>query len=159
MKQKIYNFKKRDGYIGDVKYSVSDYFNFYHTGIEKLIPDDMLMITERYNNERSEVLAYEFLGNENLSDTLLAINNDVYLWDSPYDNDMFEESVDVIYNYIKKVHKSDVDADTDAKFLEVAREHVNIDDSMLRNVIIPKKEQVQKINRIIKDKLKENEVS
>ena len=154
MKQKIYNFNKKVGKIGEVEYQVSDYFQFYHTGLETIIPDDMLMLTQRFNNVRSEVLAYQFLESENLSDTILAINNDVYLWDSPYDNDMYEESVDMFFEYIKKTHKTTVSSDLEIRFLEIAREHVEIDDNMLRNVIIPKKENLQKISRMLKDHLK-----
>lgn len=154
MKQKIYNFKKKKGFIGNVEYEVSDYFQFYHTGIETIIPDNMLVITQRHNNERSEVLAYELLDSANLSDTILALNNDVYLWDSPYDNDMFEEMVDITLNYIQRVYKTTMTPPVLYRFEEHARELVTEDDDMLRNVVLPKKEQVQKISRIIKDNLK-----
>ena len=145
---------KKIGVIGDVQYEVSDYFQFYHTGIEKLIPLDMLVITERNNAERSEVLAFEFLDSPDLSDTILALNNDVYLWDSPYDNDMFEGVIDVMMEYIKKEHKIALTPEVQARYEEIARDHVTIDDNMLRNVILPRKEYIQKIARIIKDELK-----
>lgn len=154
MKQKIYNFNKKDGYIGDVKYEVSDYFQFYHTGLETVIPDDMLVITQRHNNERSEVLAYELLESADLSDTILAINNDVYLWDSPYDNDMFEAVVDVIFTYIEKVYKTTMSDKERIRYQEIAREYVEADDTMLRNIIVPQKEEIQKVSRMLKDTLK-----
>ena len=159
MKQKVYNFKKKEGHLGDIKFNVSDYFEYYHTGLETLIPDDMLVITQRHNNERSEVLAYEFLESADLSDTLLALNNDAYLWDSPYDNDMFEGVIDVMMEYIKKVHKTPLTSQMETKYQEVIREHVTIDDDMLRSVILPKLDQIQRISRMIKDELKNKIVS
>ena len=154
MRQKIYNFDKKIGSLGDIKFEVSDYFQYYHTGIEELIVDDMLYITDRNNNERSEVLAYEFFESADLSDTILALNNDVYLWDTPYDNDMYETSIDLIMEYIKKKNKTRMNIDVEERYQEIARAHVSDDDSMLRSVIIPRQEYVQKISRVIKDYLK-----
>ncbi len=158
MKQKVYNFKKKDGCLGDAKFEVSDYFQFYHTGLETLISDDMLVITQRHNNERSEVIAYEFLETADLSDTILALNNDTYLWDSPYDNDMFEGMIDVMMDYIKKVHKTTLTSEVEERYSEAMREHVTIDDNMLRSIILPRREQIQKISRMIKDELRDKVV-
>ena len=49
-----------------------------------------------------------------------------------------------------------MDTDVESEYLEKMREHVTIDDDILRAVIIPKKDQVQKVSRIIKDHLKQN---
>ena len=158
MKPKIYDFKKRIGKFKDTEFTVSDYFQYYTTGLEDVIDSDMLMITERYNNERSEVLAYVFLGSEHLSDTLLALNNDVYLWDSPYDNNMMETVVDVTYDYIQKIYKTQFMPEEVEKYKEFSRELAETDDNMLRNIIIPKKEYMQRISRYLRDHMRSREV-
>lgn len=158
MKPKVYDFDKKIGKIGDIEFGVSDYFQWYTTGFEELIQDSMLMITERYNNERSEVLAYKLLGTADLSDTLLALNNDNYLWDSPYDNDMFETAIDTTFNYIKKINKTTMNRFQNDRFREISREIVTQDDDKLRDVIIPRKEYIQKISRVLKNYKRSREV-
>ncbi len=148
---KVYNFNKKIGQLGDIKFSIPDYFQWYTTGFESLISDDMLLITERYNNERSEVLAYKLLDNEHLSDTLIALNNDNYMWDSPYDSDMFEVSVDMVFKYIEKINKTKMNRHQNDKFQEISRDIVTLDDEELRYIIIPRKEYIQKISRIFKN--------
>lgn len=159
MKNKVYNFDKKQGYLGDIEFTVTDYFQYYHTGIEDLIPNEMLILTERYNNERSEVLAYQLLNSENLADTILAINNDVFLWDSPYDNDMFELNIDMIFRYIQKVNKSNMSQSETYRYQNIARQYVSQDDTMLRSVLVPKMESTQKIARILKDYLRNRKVT
>ena len=158
MKPKIYDFNKKVGKFNETEFTVADYFQYYTTGLENVIDSEMLMVTERHDNERSEVLSYVFLGSENLADTLLALNNDVFLWDSPYDNNMMETVVDVTFDFIKKTYKTHLKIEEVEKFKEFARELAETDDTMLRNVIIPKKEYLQRISRYLRDYIRSREV-
>jgi len=91
MKQTIYKFQPiknqlENDFKGEI-YEVRDYFEFYHTGIEQLpfLNEKMYFATNRLINERSEVITNAFFEDPDLSDVVLALNNDVYLWDAPFD--------------------------------------------------------------------------
>ncbi len=154
MNQRVYSFDKKEAKIGDSEFTCTDYFQYYTTGLEDIIDHNMLYVTERRNNERYEVLSHNLFNDADLSDMLLGLNNDVYLWDMPSGNDEFEHLVDVTYDYIQKVNKTKFPSEDIEQWKEIARQRVQDDDDAVRVVIIPKVSQVQKISRYFKDYFK-----
>jgi hypothetical protein len=109
MKTKVYNFNKRVSQLfheepGEVL-EYSDYFQWYTTGVEELVKtnDSFFIQTDRYEKEKTDALSYIFFNNENYSDMLLALNNDVFLWDMPVDASSLEISKNNYLNYIERL--------------------------------------------------------
>ena len=153
MRLKIYNFNKKQGSIGNTGYQVADYFQWYTTGLEDVPIPEQLFITERNNLERYENIAYDLFRNENLADFLVAMNNDTFLWNTPLDNDSFLDSIDIMYDYIQKKNKTRFLPEDEENWKAIATEKIQKDDDILRYIIIPRKEHLQKLTRAFKDYL------
>lgn len=151
MKPKIYKFDKKVGSLGKTSYQVTDYFQYYTTGIEDLPGAEQLYVTQRRDNERYEVLAWNIFNDENLADLLLGLNNDVFLWATPSDNNSFQEQVDITYDYLQKKNKTRFPNEDVELWKQIAYDIVEYNDDKLRNVIIPRTEFLQKISRTFKD--------
>ena len=161
MKQTIYNFKPtkiklkndREGQVVQVR----DYFEFYTTGIET-VPfknENHYFETTRFEAERSEILSFQMLESEDLSDVILALNNDVYLWDSPMTYDLKMEvlanKMEIIrYNFYKNDPKQIEDPYVSKYWQETFMDQMDKHNEIQQKVIIPKFPKVQRVVRDIK---------
>ncbi len=163
MRPKIYDFNKisreiKHESIGKY-FHITDYFQYYTTGIENITNNNELYIeTERYDNERTDILSWEFYLNENYSDLLLAINNDVYLWDSPVDYD----TIDIIVNqqllYIQKIQNKIFNDQEKEYWTNKIKNKVIQNNDYKRKILMVSDGDKNKITRQIKDIFKSREV-
>ena len=133
---------------------VRDYFEFYTTGIEE-VPfknENHYFETQRFESERSEILAYQMLENEDLSDVILALNNDVYLWDAPMTYDLKMKVLDnkmglLKYNFYREDNQ-DLPSFTRKYWQELFMKQMDDFNDTQKKVIIPR---FSKIQRVIRD--------
>jgi len=162
MNFRILNFDKKEQRVqneneGELFYS-ADYWQWYITGIESLINENDFVLSDRYDNERSEVLTYNFYENENISDVLLLVNNDNYLWDAPVDGDLLDEVIDNKFNYFKKINKTPLSTDEEMYWENKIKEKSVLMNNVQREIVIPIRSELQKVIRNINKFIQEREV-
>lgn len=172
MRSTIYNFEQKEGLLDNKVYYVKDYFQYYTTGVEDMIrqyPEEFAFI-RRDNAERPEQIMYEMFRDANLSDVFVSMNNQNYLWATPFGLDAFQDAIDFRMNYLEllmrdRIEKTEV-KDEYGNIIEVyyndvgevCRERVEEDihkaDDKARLVIIPGLNSHQFVIRKIKDYFK-----
>ena len=179
---KVYNFDKREVTLRDIdpvvqqddtsmeNYVVTDYFQYYTTGVESVISKapSRYVVTNQYENERPEVLTNALYDNENLSDMVLAINNRTYLFSSPFDPDISYEILEAYTRYFRKISNiSDADSYTQSQFENYYKpllqerfsdDLLSVYNNYLRQVILPKTAEVERVMKDIKDYFKSRKV-
>jgi hypothetical protein len=119
-------------------FAVTDYWQYYTTGVERLITDKEFFLSKREINERSEVLAWKYYDNPSVSDVIVASNNDNYLFDAPFENEMKEKILDSKLNYVKKLYKNSMSMDLEQYFKDKLEYDVDKLNDIQRNVVLPK---------------------
>jgi hypothetical protein len=137
---------------------VTDYWQYYTTGVERLVTEKEFFLSKRELNERAEVMAWKYYDDPGFSDIILASNNDNYLFDSPFDNTMREHIVDSKMNYIKKLYKNALDQDTELYFKDKIDYEVDKLNDIQSTVVVPKKSYSNTILRKMKTYFRMREV-
>lgn len=183
MKSKIYKFDEKTGLLDGKYFIVRDYFQYYTTGIESLIDQypDNLALTSRENAERPEQIMYDIFGDADLADVFVALNNQNYLWSTPFELDAFHDAIEFRMNYVEllmrdRIQRIDVIGDTGEKILDEygepiweyndvgqacydkVSEDIHAEDDKARQVVIPDKDSYQFIIRKINEYFKSREV-
>jgi len=155
MKQTIYDFSPitnqlENDKLGEI-YKVRDYFEFYHTGIEKLPfnNESLYFATNRLVNERSEVITNAFYEDPNLSDIVLALNNDVYLWDAPFDNATQEMISNNQIAIIEETRKQVLSPEQKEYYLSKINTQLDIQNSKQGIIVLPKFKNLARVQRLI----------
>ena len=155
MKQQIYNFKdtvtQTENDIKGEVFRTRDYFEYYHTGIEELPfqNESMYFVTQRYPNERTEVIANLFYEDADLSDTILAMNNDVYWWDAPTDFDTSELIVENKIKMVEDLRKEKLGSHKEF-YHDLFTQEVEVQNDIQKKIVIPKFRNLARVNRLIK---------
>jgi len=93
------------------------------------------------------------------SDMFVAINNENYLWSTPYDVDLFENVIDFRMLYMKFIMKDRLDDPRVYDFIyEEMRLKTHAEDERSRLVIVPDPDSFNHVKRKIKDYLKKRKV-
>jgi hypothetical protein len=157
MVQKIYNFEKTEKHLMNKSacgvFKSADYWQWYTTGIENMVNNQEFFITDRLQNERSEVVSWKLYDDPNISDVILAINNDVYLWDAPFDYDMVENITNNKMEYLERVYKVHMTEDEKTYWRDKMLNKTKTLQNTLQSVVVPKYSNLQSIIRKIKDYL------
>ena len=164
MNFKIINFDKternlKNERIGELL-TISDYFQWYLSGIEDIINDNpnSFVMTDRYDNERTENISYNFYENENVSDVLVLLNNDNYLFDAPADWDLLQDITDNKLNYYKKQNKVHLTPEEEKYWRNKLEEQsVNAHEAQKR-LIIPIRSELQRTIRLMNEYIESREV-
>ena len=162
MEFKILNFQKVEKQfnhesVGE-KLQIADYFQWYISGISDLTNDQEFVLTDRYDNERSEVLAYNFYENESVADVLVLANNDNFLWDAPADYDLLWDITENKYGYFRKEHKVQMSVDEEEYWKQKMRDQTTAAHSNQSVIAIPIRGSLQKVIRKMNEFLEEREV-
>ena len=176
MKSTVYKFDYKVGELENRLYYVRDFFQYYTTGIEKIITDNPkeFNITSRQNAERPESIVYDIYGDPDLADIFVAINNQNYLWATPFDLDAFQDAIDFRMDYVKLLMKNRIQAtavlDIDGNpILDVngrpevtynnvgmecydkVSEDIHAEDDKARQIVVPSRLGITNVQRLIKD--------
>ena len=176
MKSTTYKFDLKTGLLDQKIYYVRDYFQSYTTGVEKIVQQNPghFAVTSRENAERPESIMYQMFGQPDEADMFLAINNQNYLWATPFNLDAFQDAIDFRMNYLELLMRdritkeADLDANDDIirddngiiqwqynQAGTICRDRVSADihseDDKARTIIIPNKNSVQYVTKMIDD--------
>ena len=164
MKQTIYNFSPitnqlENDFQGEI-FEVRDYFEFYHTGIEQLpfTNENLYFATNRLTNERSEVITNAFFEDPDLSDIVLALNNDVYLWDAPFDNATQEMIAQNTLSHIEENRKQQLSAEQKEYYLSKINTRLDVQNTKQSVIVLPKFKNMARVTRLIRKYLDQRRV-
>ncbi len=103
MKSTVYKFDYKEGLLDNKIMYVRDYFQYYTTGVESVVQDvpQYFQMTERYDAERPEQIMFNIYNDADLADTFVAINNQNYLWSTPFDLDAFQDAIELKMNFLE----------------------------------------------------------
>ena len=161
MQSTVYKFSPKFGILDNKIFNVRDYFEYYTTGVESIIKDnpEFFKFTTRKNTERPEQIMYDLFNDENLGDTFIAINNQNYLWATPFDLDSFHDTVEFRMNYIKNLMK---DRLNDPGVYDIMEERITEElykeDDKSRAVIVPDLNSHRHVNKKIEEYFKSRKV-
>jgi hypothetical protein len=162
MKFKILDFKKTERRFENIipgqLVTVSDYWQWYTGGIESIINANDFIIVNRNENERTEVLTNKFYEDVNISDVLVLINNDNYLWDAPADWDLSQDIIDNKMLYYQRHHKVQMTEDEELYWKRKIEDKVIATRDVQDNIVVPIRGELQKVIRHMKEYLSEREV-
>lgn len=169
MRSITYSFDQKEGLLNNKIFLVRDYFQYYTTGVEQIIPDntDAFAFVTRENAERPEQIMYDMFRDANLGDMFCAINNQNYLWATPFGLDAFQDAIEFRFNYVEllmrdRIEKTEVKDDLGTVIEtyyndvgDLCRERVEEDihyaDDVARLIIIPDLNSHQFVNRKIEE--------
>jgi len=183
MKSTIYKFDERWGLLDSKLFAIRDYFQYYTTGIENIVynyPESLLM-TSRENAERPEQIMYNIFNNEDLADLFVGLNNQNYLWSTPFELDAFQDAIEFRMSYLESLMRDRIeyievfDLNGNQVFdkygkpilelnevgklcYERIEQDIHDADDEARSVIIPHKDNVAFIMRKVKDYFKDRTV-
>jgi hypothetical protein len=164
MEFKILNFNKterrlQNEYAGELL-TVPDYFQWYISGVENVINENpsSFILTDRYDNERTEVLAYGMYQNENVADLLVLLNNDNFLWDAPADYDLLWDVTENKLQYIEKLHRVDLSEEQELYWRSKMEEKTSETYNTQRTLVVPLKKDLSKIIRKVNKYIEGREV-
>ncbi len=169
MKSSVYSFEPKIGLLDNKIFLHRDYFEFYTTGVESIIKDTptAFRFTTRQNTERPEQIMYDIYSDADLSDVFVAINNQNYLWSTPFGLDAFQDAVAFRMNYVEllmrdRITKEDITDNLgnviETTYNEVGdicydkvREDIHNEDDSARTIIVPDTNSTQLVNRKIRE--------
>ena len=128
MISKLYNDTKRIGVLNNKYFILNDYFTYYTGGVQSIINDnlDAFAFTKRLDNERPEQIAHDLYTNKNLSDMIIALNNQNYLFGAPMDGDTYLTAIDFRYAYVEKLMNDRLNSkyDNNQESIDIIKERV-----------------------------------
>jgi len=159
---KILNFDKtvrqfQHEQAGDVV-QATDYWQYYTAGLFTVINDMDFILVQRYENQRAEVLAHNFYGDANVSDVLVSLNNDNYLFDGPVDWDTSQEIIENKMNYFKKENKVPMTEEEEEYWRFKMEEKVQATRDVQGTLAVPIRSELQKTIRRMNEYLEGREV-
>jgi hypothetical protein len=162
MEFKILNFPKTEKTLRN-KYSAgllttADYWTWYTTGVESIVNEQDFVLTDRYDNERTDVLAYNFYESESTADVLVLINNDNFLWDAPADFDLMWDITDNKMEYLLTLNKLPFEESEYNYWREKMSTKTEKTHDIQSEIVIPNRNTLQKTIRKINEYLEEREV-
>jgi len=177
MQSKVYKQDFRAGILDKKVYYTRDYFKYYTTGIEELVlayPSQFNLSTRR-DAERPENLMYDLFSDPGLSDAFVAINNQNYLWATPFDLDAFHDAIEFRMNYVEllmrdRIVKTEIRDPKTGEILETQYNDVGVNcyqktsddihdiDDTSRKIVIPDTNSISFVVKKIQEYLELREV-
>ena len=176
MKSTTYKFELKSALLDQQPYYVRDYFESYTTGVENIVHTnpEHFAVTSRENAERPESIMYQMFDQADEADMFIAINNQNYLWATPFNLDAFQDAIDFRMNYLELLMRDritkepeldvndDIVRDENGVILynynqagtlcrDRVSEDIHNEDDKARTIIIPNKDSVQYVSKMIKD--------
>lgn len=139
MKNTIYTYPER--VIGNIQ--ARDYTSIFYGGLEEIVREksDMFEYVEVFDDEHIETLAYELYADENQGDTILAANQEVFLWSMPYNSDVLFELQGFYRRFLTKelnIGNGDTRANDLEQVLSDIDDYVELQNSEKRVFKVPK---------------------
>lgn len=177
MESRVYKQDFRAGLLEKKVFYVRDYFKYYTTGIEDLITafPDQFSLTTRRDAERPENIMVDLFDDPDLADVFVAINNQNYMWATPFDLDAFHDAITFRMNYIEllmrgRIEKQEIRDPETGKVIKTiyndvgdacykkASDSIHEIDDVSRKIVVPNKNSVSFVVKKIEEYLKIREV-
>jgi hypothetical protein len=113
---------------------------------------------DRHDNERSEVITWKYFDDPGISDVIVMINNDNYLFDAPMDWDSLRKVIEQRMNYVKKQYKTPMTPEEEEYWIEKITKQVIASRDQQSTVVLPKMPDLQSVIRKMKKYLSQREV-
>lgn len=169
MKSTVYSFEPKIGLLDNKIFLHRDYFQYYTTGVETIVRDnqDAFRFTTRSDAERPEQIMYDIYSEADLGDIFVAVNNQNYMWATPFGLDAFHDAITFRMNYVEllmrdRIEKTEIKDDfghiIETQYNEVGQlcyekvsEDVHTEDDLARIIIVPDVNSTQLVSRKIKE--------
>ena len=151
MKNSVFTYDRRkiDGY------DVTDYTSYYYGGLLELFKQfpDYFSLYSVHIDEKIENISYELYDSVDYSDVILACNNDVFLWSTPYNSDIIYEQVSSLVGLItKELDFAELQGnDKFAAIIERIEEKINIENTNRMTITVPTPKKISLLLSMVKD--------
>jgi len=156
MKNNIYKYDRRE--IGG--FDVTDYTSYYYGGVLDLFKQYPTYFT-LYSvdiDEKVENISYDLYGSTDFADVILAANNNVFLWSSPYNSEiMYEKTVALTGLITKELDFAELQGNENFKdIIERIEEKINLENTNRKTITVPTPKKINILLSIVKDYRAEN---
>lgn len=144
MNNSVYTYER----MNVLDYNVVDFTSYYYGSISRFLKQysNFFEVYTLHDDEKLEEISYRFYETTDYADLILAINEDVFLWNVPYNEDINIER----YEILRRVLSNNTDI---AGSLESKQERIDIlsrgmiedSEKLKRNILIPKNEYISNI--------------
>ncbi len=95
---------------------------------------------------------YNRFNDADLADMFVALNNQNYIWATPFSLDAFQDAVDMRISYINYLMRDRIDDENVEKSMRIkAEDDIYAQDTLARTVFVPDRDNVAFLNRRIKE--------
>lgn len=124
-------------------YEVADFTSRYYGNISKFLKQysNYFTIYKLDDDEKIENVSYKLFNTTNYADLILAINEDTFLWNVPYNQDINAEQAELLAKVM--LNSSDIaNMDTYEKnaMIQIAQNSIDTLNEYKRNILVPKNE-------------------
>jgi len=153
----VYTYDKmiREGY------EVNDYTSVYYGGLLEVFNQYPNYFTSYKINidDKMESISYDLYGSENYADVILASNNDVFLWNMPYNTDIVLDQLESFTNIIKnELGEGNINQDILEVFSSIEDEN-NFLNSKKRDITVPKSSKLNEVLALINNYRADNDLN
>jgi hypothetical protein len=132
---------------------VRDYTGYYFNELENFLKayDDYFEIIDVDENTKIEKLSYDLYGDENYADLILAVNNENFLWSSPYDQDVIlNTSESILRKFANELNLETFDeTESYRDFADKVKEEIENQNSHKKYFKVPKKDKLMDVLSLI----------
>lgn len=133
-------------------YEVRDFTNYYYGNISNFFRQYSELF-EPYtleDDEKMENVSYKLYGTTDYADLIVAVNQDVLLWNVPYNQDINKDRIDILFKLISNsIDSIGSEERKNKKAYILAEELIEEQDNLKRNIIVPKKDQISTVVGLI----------
>jgi len=150
MKNTVYTYDTFERY----NYEVTDYTSIYYGNISEYLKQysEYFMSYKLKDDEKLENVSYSFYQTTDYADLILAINQDVFLWNVPYNQDINIDRAEILAKSL--LNASDlINMNTNEKDRIINMATISIDESneLKRHILIPKPDYISTIISLVEN--------
>jgi len=160
MKNSVFTYDRReiDGY------NVTDYTSYYYGGLLELFKQfpDYFSLYSIEVDQKIEEISYELYGSVDYADIILAANNNVFLWSSPYNSDItYDQTIALTGIISKELDYNELQDGSEARanlerVIDNIGNKVNTENTNRKSITVPKPKKLNTLLAIINNYRKDN---
>ena len=157
MKNSVFTYDRRE--IGG--YDVTDYTSYYYGGIVELFKQfpNYFSLYSIEVDQKIEEISYELYGSVDYADIILAANNNVFLWSSPYNSDITYDQTQALTGIIiKELDFGEYQDNTTnlGKIIDAIGNRVNTENTNRKTITVPTPKKLNTLLAMVNDYRKNN---
>jgi len=148
MINKVYTYDTFDRY----DYNVKDYTSRYYGYLSKYLQQypEYFFSYSVEDDEKMENISYKFYKSVDYADLVLAINEDVFLWNVPYNQDVNNNQAELLTKIL--LNSADllgINTVEKEKIEKLAKDGIEEGNSLKRNILLPRPEYLSTVLSLI----------